>query len=179
MQSIICTLRGRVFSRQSGVTRHRRSTHARRHPNSSNLSASDGLDDELADDILQFDDDILSQPPETDIFPNAGAPIDDTVRVHSFEDDDWDRLAPFATPQQWQLCRSIVDTNLGKTKLNNILKRRFIVPDANAKNPDQHYQLIADMEEMDRLVCGWEESSVNIEGKATQCWYPNPIAAVR
>ena len=179
MQSFICTLCGRVFSRQSGLTRHRRSTHARLHPNSSNLSASDGLDYELADDILQFDDDTLSQPPETEIFPNAGAPIDDTVRVHSFEDDDWDPLAPFATPQQWQLCRSIVDTNLGKTKLNNILKRRLIVPDANGKNPDQLYQLIADMEEMDGLVCGWEESSVNIEGKATPFWYRNPIAAVR
>jgi hypothetical protein len=35
------------------------------------------------------------------------------------------------------------------------------------------------MKEMDRLVCGWEESSVNIEGKATPFWYQNPIAAVR
>jgi hypothetical protein len=99
MQSFICTLCGRVFSRQSGPTRHRRSTHARLHPNSSNLSASDGLDYELADDILQFDDHTLSQPPETEIFPNAGPPIDDTVQVHSFEDDDWDPLALFATPQ--------------------------------------------------------------------------------
>jgi hypothetical protein len=32
---------------------------------------------------------------------------------------------------------------------------------------------------MDGLVCGWEESSVNIEGKATPFWYRNPIAAVR
>jgi len=153
MQSYICTVCGRVFPRQSGLTRHRRSTHACLYPNSSNLSASDGLDYELADDILQFDDDTLSQPPEREIFPDAGAPIDDTVRVHPFEDDDWDPLAPFAIPQQWQLCSSIVDTNLGKTKLNNILKRRLIVPDANAKNPDRLYQLIADMEEMDRLVC--------------------------
>jgi hypothetical protein len=71
-----------------------------------------------------------------------------------------------------------VDTNLGKTKLNNILKRRLIVPDGNATNPDQLYQLIADMEEMDGLVCAWEDSSVNIEGKATPFWYWNPIAAV-
>jgi hypothetical protein len=179
MQSFIGTLCGWVFSRQSGLTRHRRLTHARLHPNSSNLSASDGLNYKLADDILQFDDDTLSQPPEMEIFPNAEALIDDTVRVHSFEDDDWDPLAPFATPQQWQLCHSIVDTNLGKTKLNNILKRRLIVPDANAKNPDQLYQLIVDMEEMYGLVCGWEESSVNSEGKATPFWYRNPIAAVR
>jgi hypothetical protein len=179
MQSFICTLCGRVFSQQSGLTRHRHSTHARLHPISSNLSASDVLDYELADDILQFDDDTLSQPPEMEIFPNAGAPIDDTVRVHSFVDDDWDPLALFATPQQWQLCRSIVDTNLGKTKLNNILKRRLIVPDANAKNPDQLNPLIADMEEMDKLICGREESTVNIEGKASPFWYRNPIAAVR
>jgi len=83
---------------------------------------SDGLDYELADNIPQLDEDILSQPPEIEIFPNAGAPIDDTVPVHAFDDDEWDPLAPFATPQQWQLCRSIGDTNLGKTKLNNILK---------------------------------------------------------
>jgi hypothetical protein len=79
MQSFICTVCGRVFSRQSGLTRHRFSIHALLHPNSSNLSASDGLDYELADDILQFDDDTLSQPPESKIFPNAEAPIDDTV----------------------------------------------------------------------------------------------------
>jgi hypothetical protein len=95
--------------------------------------------------------------------PNAGAPLDDSVRVHSFEDDDWDPLAPFGTPQRWQLCHSIVDTNLGKTKLNNILTQRLIVHDTSAQHPEQHYQLIADMEEMDGLVCGWVESSVNIE----------------
>ena len=32
---------------------------------------------------------------------------------------------------------------------------------------------------MDRLVCGWKESSVNIEGKATPFWFWNPIAVVR
>jgi len=93
---------------------------------------SDGLDYELADDIPQFNDNTLSQPPETEIFPNAWSPINDTVRVYSFENDDWDPVALFATPQQWQLSCSIVDTNLRKTKLNNILKRRHIVPDANA-----------------------------------------------
>jgi len=139
MQSFICTLCGRVLSRQSRLTRHRHSTHVHLHPNFSNLSVSDGLDYKLADNIPQFDNDTLSQTPAMEIFPNTGAPIDDTVRVHSFEDEDWDPLAPFATPQQWQLCRSIVDTNLGKTKLNNILKQRLIVPDANAKNPDQLY----------------------------------------
>jgi hypothetical protein len=71
---------------------------------------SDGLDYELPDDILQYHDNTLSQPPETAIFPNAGAPIDDAVRVHSFEDDDWNPIALFAIPQKWQLCRSIVDT---------------------------------------------------------------------
>jgi len=34
------------------------------------------------------------------------------------------------------------------------------------------------MEEMDGLVCGWEESFVYIEDKATLVWYWNPIAAV-
>jgi len=149
MPCFICPLCGRVFSRQSGLTRHRRSTHAHLYPNSSNLSASDGLDYKLEDIIPQFDDDSLSQPPEMEILSNAGTQIDDTVRVHSFEDEDWDPLPLFATPQQWQLCRSIMDTNLGKTKLSNILKRRLILPDANAKNPDQLHQLIADMEKMD------------------------------
>jgi hypothetical protein len=50
-----------------------------------------------------------------------------------------------------------VDTNLGKTKLNSILKQRLIVPDDNARNPDQLCQLIVGMEEMDGLVCRWED----------------------
>jgi hypothetical protein len=79
MQSFSRTLCGTVFSQQSGLTRHHRSTHARLHPNSSNVSASDGLDYELADDILEFDNDTLRQAPETEIFPKAGVPIDDTV----------------------------------------------------------------------------------------------------
>jgi len=63
--------------------------------------------------------------------------------------------------------------------VNNILKWRLTVSDTNAKNPDQLYQLIVDMEEMDGLVCGWEESSVDIEGQATPSGYQNPIAVVR
>jgi hypothetical protein len=152
MQSIICTLCGRVFSQKSGLTHHCRSIHLRLDPNSKNLSGSDGLDYELTDDILPFDNDTLIKPPDTEIFPNTWALINDTVQVHSFEDDDWDPLTLFATPQQWQLGHSIVDINLGKMKLNKFLKRIHIVPDANTKNTDQHYQLIVDMEEMDGLV---------------------------
>ena len=139
----------------------------------------DGLDYKLADDIPHFDEnDKQCQPPETEIFPNAGALIDDTVQVQSLEDDVWDPLALFATPQQLHLCLSIANTNRGKMKLNNILKWRLIIPDANAKNPDQLYRVIPEMEEMDGLVCGWEESFVYIEDKATLVWYWNPIAAV-
>jgi len=71
-----------------------------------------------------------------------------------------------------------VDTNLGKTKVNNILKQKLIIPDTNAKPSDQLYLFIVDMKEIDGHECGWEESSVNIQGKATQFWYRNPIAAV-
>jgi len=72
-----------------------------------------------------------------------------------------------------------MDNNLGKMKLNNICKWTLIVPNAIAKNPDQLYQVIVDMEEMDGLVCRWEERSTNIEGKAIPFWYLNPIAEVR
>jgi hypothetical protein len=99
MQFVICTLCGWVFAQQSGLTRHCFLTHAGDDPNSSNLSTSDGLDYELADHILQFQDDILSQPPDTKMCANGGAPIDDTVRVHSLDDDEWDPLPLFATPQ--------------------------------------------------------------------------------
>jgi hypothetical protein len=139
MQSNICTSCRQVFSRRSGLTRHSRSTHVHLHRISCNHSALDELDYELADLFLQFDDDTQSQRPETEIYPNTEVQIDDTVRVQPIQDDDWDPLALFATLQQWQLCSSIVDTILGKTKLNNILKRRLIVPYANAKNPDQLY----------------------------------------
>jgi len=178
MQSFIWISCCQVFSPQCGLTRHHHSTDAPLHPNPRNHSMSDGLDYELADVIPKFDDNTQSQWPETEIFPKPGAPINDTVQVQSFENDDWDRLAPFATPQQWQLCHCIVDTNLGQTKLNNILKWRLSLPDANVKNPDQLYQLIADVERIDRLGCGWEESSINIQGKGTLFWYQNPIAAV-
>jgi len=47
------------------------------------------------------------------------------------------------------------------------------------QHPDQLYQFIADMEKMDRLGCRREESSMNIEGKATPFWYRNPIAAIQ
>jgi len=75
---------------------------------------SDGLDCELSNGIPQFDDDTLSQPPDTEIFCNAGATNKDTVQAHSFEDDNWNPLAPLNTPQLWQLCHSIVDINQGK-----------------------------------------------------------------
>jgi hypothetical protein len=90
------------------------------------------LDKVLADHIPQCDDDTPSQRPEIELFPNAGALINDTVQVQTFEDDDWNPLAPFATPQQWELCSPIVGTNLCKMKLNNVLKRKLIVPDVNA-----------------------------------------------
>jgi len=97
---------------------------------------SDRLEYNQADNIPQYDKEILSQPPQVAIFPNTEAPIGDTVHVHFFEDDDCDPLAVFATHQQWQLCHSIVDTNLGKTKLNNIIEWLLIVPNANANNPN-------------------------------------------
>jgi len=133
MQSIICTSCGLVFSRRRGLTRPCHSTHAHLHWNCSNHSLSDGLDYKVADDIPHVDDNKQIRRPAMEIFLITGAPIDDTVRVLFFEDDDWDAVALFATPQQWQLCCSIVDTNLGKAKLNNILQWRLIVPDANAK----------------------------------------------
>jgi len=74
---------------------------------------ADGLDCELADDIPECNNDKHSQPPESDIFPKTGAPIDNTVQIQSIDDGNWNPHAQFATPHQWQLCRSIVDTNLG------------------------------------------------------------------
>jgi len=140
---------------------------------------TDGLHYKLADDIPQCDNDRHSQWLETDILPHMGAPINNTVRIQLFEDEDWYPLAVFATPKQWQLCSSIVDTNLGNMKLNNVLKRRLIVPDSNAENPDQLDHLITDMNEMDGLRWRLEERSINIERKATLFWYRNPIAVVQ
>jgi len=96
----------------------------------------------------------------------------------TFEDDDWDPHALFATPQQWQLCHTIVNSNLSKTKLN-ILIPRLIVPDTNCKNPVQFYQLIADMEGKAVLAHSWEQSSVNVEVKATAFWYQKPMAVAQ
>jgi len=102
-------------------------------------------------------------------------------RLHSTNSFFWGwwlvSVALFATPQHRQLSRSILDMFQCKTQLNNILQRRLSVPNANANNRYQLYELIADMEEVHGLVCGWEERSVNIEEKVTSFWYRNPLAA--
>lgn len=94
---------------------------------------SDGPDCDHADDIPQSNDGALCRPPEMEVFTNTEAPNDDTAPVHSVQYEYSDRLPPFATPKQLQLCHSIVDSNLDKTKLNHILKQRISVPKANAK----------------------------------------------
>jgi len=100
IQSFICTLCSRVYCPQSGLTHHHHSTHPGFHPNPDDLSASDGLDCEIADNISLFDDDTLGQPLETYIFPHPGAPIDGTVRVHSFKAYDSDPVPPYVPSQQ-------------------------------------------------------------------------------
>ena len=71
-----------------------------------------------------------------------------------------------------------MNTNLDRKKLNNILKTRLITSDTNAKNLDKLYQLIVTMEEMDALVCRWEESSDCNKYKATPSGDWNTIAMV-
>jgi len=170
---------GEAIFRHSGLTCHQYSTHVRLHPYSCNRSASAGLGSKLAENILQFNDTTLCQPPETEIFPSSEALIDDKVQCNSLKDDYSDPCALFATPQWWQLSCSFVDTNLAKMNLNTIPTQRRIVTYVNAKNPEQLYQLILYIEEMDGLECRWEESSVNIEAKATLYWYQNPIAVLQ
>jgi len=67
---------------------------------SSNLSVSDMLNYALEDCTGQCDNDIHILWTAMELFPINIAPSDDTVHVKSFEDDDWDPLAPFPTPQQ-------------------------------------------------------------------------------
>jgi len=167
-----------VFSQQCGLACHCRSIHVCLHPNSHSQSMSDGLDYEIADNISLFDDDTQIQRSQKEIFRNAGTPIDDKVWVQSFQYDNWDCPAPFATPQQSQLCHSLLDTNLGKTKLNNILKWRVIVPNTNNENLDQLYNLIACMKKINGLGCRWEERSISIERNATPFCYWKPITVV-
>jgi len=81
MQPSICSSCGHVFWRQSGLTHLFCSLYVCLHPNSSNNSAWDGLDYELAEDIPQLDDNAQSWWVGTEIFPDAGAPIHDTVQV--------------------------------------------------------------------------------------------------
>jgi len=62
-------------------------------------------------------------------------------------------LLHVSQPKQCNLSFSRANSNLGYTKLNWSLERRLIVLDANAKNPDQLYQHIADLQEIDKLEC--------------------------
>jgi len=70
MQSAICTSSGQVISQQSGLTHLCHLKHNPIHPHLSNLSVSDRVDYEVADNISQFDDDTQSLWPETEIFRN-------------------------------------------------------------------------------------------------------------
>jgi len=153
MQSIIWPLSAWVISHQSDITHYCWVTYVPLHPTSSYQTSCDRLDYELADDIARFGDNKRIPQPVTELFPNAETPINNIVQVQSFPKNHWDSRALFATPQQWLLCNSVVDTNLGKTKLNNILKWRLIAPNLNFKNPDQLSQSFGDMGIMDGLVC--------------------------
>lgn len=53
-----------------------------------------------------------------------------------------------------------------------------MVPDTNATEPVWIYQLIKAIDEMDRLVCGREESLVIIEERANLFRCGNQIAVV-
>ena len=51
--------------------------------------------------------------------------------------------------------------------------QEHVVPNTNAKNPDQLCQFISDIAELNNPVCEWGESSVNIDRRVTPVWYHN------
>lgn len=73
----------------------------------------------------------------------------------------------------------MVDTNLAKSKLDINRKQRLILPNVNAKIADCLNQLIGDMEEMNGLICRWDENCFLIDARGTQFRFWNPITEVQ
>ena len=177
MSPISCVDCGRQFPRIQGLTYHRRKMHQQVN---ANRNADATIHHQLQDDEFAEDGfDELAEPQATEEFASAAIPIVDAARRPSiFERQDWDPIAPFATVDQWRLCRTVVEENISKGKIDRMIQRGLIVKDAQVRNADQLRGLLVAMQATDGLNSDWQEAAIDIEGISTPYWYRDPISAI-
>ena len=94
-----------------------------------------------------------------------GAPHGDIIKPF-FQHADWEPLAPFVTIEQWQLCRTVVEANIGQGMCDRMLQRYLFVPNAKISSPKQLREFVGALG-ADGLDCPWQESEIEIDGRRT------------
>ena len=174
MPSVSCVDCGRQFPRIQGLTYHRRKMHQQvADAESADATIHHQLNNEFAEDV-----DEPAGTRATEEFPGAATPIVDTTYRPNFESQDWDPIAPFATVEQWHLCRTMVEENISKARMDRMIQRGLIVKDAQARNSDQLRGLLVAMQATDGLSSEWQEATIDIEGTSTPYWYRDPVSAM-
>ena len=183
MATFGCKLCGRAFAKRQALTYHRRKAH-RIWPNAdrdapTNATTENQSGHAYADGntIIHNEDELELELQQREVFPNAGRPLGDTVESF-FQYAHWEPLAPFETIEQWRLCRTIVEENIGQGKCDRMLQRDLFVPNAKISNAKQLCKLVAALE-ADGLGCPWQESGIEVEGRRTPYWHRDPLAAIK
>jgi hypothetical protein len=181
MAGFVCKLCGRAFAKGQALTYHRRKIHrvqpnaARDAPtNATTMNQSPYAD---GNTIIHNEDELELEQQQCEVFPNAGAPLGDAVEPF-FQHADWEPLAPFETIQQWRLCRTIVEENIGQGQCDRMLQRDLFDPNAKISNAKQLRKLVAALA-ADGLDCPWQESGIEVEGRRTPYWHRDPLAAIK
>ena len=187
MAGFVCKLCGRAFVRSQALTYHRRKLHPLKpnHPDAdfdtpTNATVTKGqFSDPYAggNTIIQNDDELNLEQRQREVFPNAGAPLGDITEPF-FQHADWEPLAPFETIEQWQLCRTVVEENIGQGMCDRMLQRYLFVPNAKISSAKQLREFVAALG-ADGLDCPWQESEIEVDGRRTPFWYRDPLAAIR
>ena len=187
MAGFVCKLCGRAFVRSQTLTYYRRKLHPLKpnHPDAdfntlTNATVTRGqFSNPYADGntIIQNDDELNLEQRQREVFPNAGAPLGDITEPF-FQHADWEPLAPFETIEQWQLCRTVVEENIGQGMCDRMLQRHLFVPNAKISSAKQLREFVAALG-ADGLDCPWKESEIEVDGRGTPFWYRDPLAAIR
>ena len=189
MADFVCKLCGRAFAKSRALTYHCRKLH-RVQPNPPNAERDTPtnatvIEDQFGDPyaglggntIIQNDDEYELEQQQREVFPNAGVSLGDAVELF-FQHADWEPLAPFETIEQWRLCRTVVEEDIGQRMCDRMLQRDIFVPNAKISNAKQLNKLVAALG-ADGLDCPWQENWIEIEGRTTPFWYRNPLSGIR
>ena len=146
MAGFVCKLCGHAFVRSQALTYYRRKLHPLK-PNHldadfdtlTNATVTKGqLSDPSAagNTIIHNNEELNLEQWQRIVFLNAGALLGDITEPF-FQHADWEPLAPFATIEQWQLCRTVVEENIGQGMCDRMLQRYLFVPNAKISSAKQ------------------------------------------